>query len=533
MNTLYLIGGPDTQELSADIVGSKAANLSRMAKMGLPVPPAFVLPTGLCSGVNHNRHAAEKALDHSLEKGIAFLEECANRRFGDRRRPLLVSARSGAARSMPGMLDSVLNVGCTGDALLGLVRTTGNPRFAWDCRRRFLQGYCETVLGLDPALFVAALAALVNAEQVACDRDLDGEALERFAAECTKLAVQSGAEIPDDALQQLYAAARAVYRSWESEKAKVYRRLQHLEHLEGTAVTVQTMVYGNSGRLSGAGVAFSRDPSAGGNVPVIDLLFDAQGEDVVSGRQNPVTGEDLKRRLPEVWAELTAALSQLEDAFCDVQDVEFTIENKRLWILQTRAAKRTPRAALHIAVDYVREGLITAPEALERLHDLDEERLAITRFSSTIEAAALGVPAAPGVAVGRVAFDSATAERISATGEPVILVRSDTSTADIAGFACAAGILTAAGGRTAHAALVARQMGKPCVVGCTTLTVSKNTRTATIGAATLAEGDWLSLDGDAGRVALGRLDIVTEKPDDDLAELRRWQTMLAQLPEAV
>jgi pyruvate,orthophosphate dikinase len=523
METLYRIGGPRSQALEPAIAGNKAANLSRMAAMGLPVPPAFVVPNSLCAGVNRSEPNALEALDRALEDGMRFLEEQTGRRFGDRRRPLLVSVRSGAPYSMPGMLETVLDVGCTGEAVHGLVRMSGNPRFAWDCRRRFLQGYCETVLALDPRPLEAKLAGLMAEEAVASDSELDGDALQRFATECLGYATQSGADVPDDGFAQLRAAARAVFRSWDCDKAQAYRRLTHLADSDGTAVTVQAMVFGNMGRRSGAGVAFSRDPSTGEKTPVVDLLFEAQGEDVVSGQRTPVAGGALAARLPDVSAELLAALAKLEGAFRDVQDVEFTIENGRLWMLQTRAAKRTPRAALRIAVDDVRAGIVTPAEALARLDGLDEDRLAVTRFESADGSIGEGVPAAPGVAVGRTAFDSLSAEQFAAKGDPVILARPDTAAADVAGFAAAAGILTTAGGRTAHAALVARQMGKPCVVACQALAIDEAKRQARIGAVAIAEGDWLSIDGDAGAVFAGRLPIVVTRPEDDLAEWRRWK----------
>jgi pyruvate,orthophosphate dikinase len=339
METLYLIGGLRTEELEPGIAGNKAANLARMAAIGLPVPPAFVVPNSLCAAINAGEQGALDALDRALGDGMRFLEEQTGRRFGDRRRPLLVSVRSGAPYSMPGMLETVLDVGCTSEGVHGLVRMSGNPRFAWDCRRRFLQGYSETVLGLDPRPLESKLAGLMAEEAVASDSELDGETLERFAAECLGYATQSGADLPDDAYAQLHAAARAVYRSWESDKAKAYRRLTHLVDGDGTAVTVQAMVFGNMGRRSGAGVAFSRDPSTGERAPVVDLLFEAQGEDVVSGRRTPCTGDVLAARLPAVSAELLEALARLEAAFRDVQDVEFTIENGRLWPSERRGRR--------------------------------------------------------------------------------------------------------------------------------------------------------------------------------------------------
>jgi len=428
---------------------------------------------------------------------------------------------------MPGMLDTVLDVGCTPAAVRGLVRMTGNPRFAWDCRRRLLEGYAEIVLGLDPASFAARLAQAVAREGVANDRELDTDAIEHLAADYEALLDDHDDGLPDDPMEQVAGAARAVFRSWTSERARSYRRLQNLDHLHGTAVTVQAMVFGNRGLSSGAGVAFSRDPSTGAKQPIIDVMFDAQGEDVVSGRRTPETEDAIVRSSPAVATELGAILVRLEREFGDVQDIEFTIEDGKLWLLQTRAAKRTPRAALRIAIDLVDEGLITPQEGLRRLDGLHLDAIACGRLVEPGDPAARGVAASAGIAVGRAAFDSASAERLAAGRDPVILVRQDISTADIAGFAASAGIVTAIGGRTAHAALVARQMGKPCVVGCPGLSVDEAARRAQLADVTIAEGEWVSVDGDNGCVYLGHRDVVTERPDAELAEVARWRTAAA------
>src|SRR5579864_1327314 len=369
------IGSVSTEQNSADVIGAKAANLARMAALGLPVPPAFVLPVKLCAAIIDRDAHADRHLSYWLKEGIEFLEQATGKRFCDRRRPLLVSVRSGAARSMPGMLDTVLNVGCTSAAVQGLIRTTSRPRLAWDCRRRFLESYSETVLGLDPAPFAARLAELAKSEGVADDRELDSEALERLAADEQALIEDRADEWLENATVQLENAARAVYRSWMSERAQAYRRLEKLDHLRGTAVTVQAMVFGNGGLTSGAGVAFSRDPSTGQAAPMIDLVLDAQGEDVVSGRRTPDTEQTIARSLPSIAVELADVLKRLEKEFGDVQDVEFTIEDGKLWILQTRSAKRTPRAALRIAIDLVHEELITRHEALQRIAGIDPAAL--------------------------------------------------------------------------------------------------------------------------------------------------------------
>ncbi len=303
------IGGALTEQRSAEAIGAKAANLAHMAALGLPVPPAFVLPVKLCADICADNPHAEHHLRQGLKDGIEFLESATGQRFGDRRNPLLVSVRSGAARSMPGMLDTVLNVGCTSSAVRGLIRATGRPRLAWDCRRRFLESFTETVRGMDPAPFAAGLAELVAREAVASDRELDSEAIERLVDEELALIEGHDNDWLEDATAQLEAAARAVYQSWMSERARTYRKLQNLDHLRGTAVTVQAMVFGNGGLASGAGVAFSRDPSTGAPHPMIDLVLDAQGEDVVSGRRTPDTEETIARALPTLAAELGAVLN--------------------------------------------------------------------------------------------------------------------------------------------------------------------------------------------------------------------------------
>jgi pyruvate,orthophosphate dikinase len=521
------IGDGAQHKHSAETVGAKAANLAHMAALGLPVPPAFVLPIELCAAIVAGEAQARKHVGEGLREGIAFLEQATGRRFGDRRRPLLVSVRSGAARSMPGMLDTVLDVGCTTAAVHGLVRMSGNPRFAWDCRRRFLESYATVVLDLDKALLAGPLAQIAAGEGGVNETALDGEAMERVARAQQQTIEDEGEFVTEDAFAQLETAAHAVYRSWMSERARTYRRLERLDDLKGTAVTIQAMVFGNGAANSGAGVAFSRDPSTGGAQPVIEVLFGAQGEDVVSGNRMPNTDAAIARTLPAVAQQLHAALNLLEREFADVQDVEFTIENGKLCLLQTRAAKRTPLAALRFAVDFVREGSITPAQALHRLDGVDFDRLARQTLADVGEPVAQGTGASAGVAVGRAAFDSQSAQRMAEAGEPVILMRRDTSTADVAGFAVAAGIVTAIGGRTAHAALVARQMDRPCVVGCDTLDIDLAARRARLAGQSIEEGDWLSIDGEAGAVYRGRGTIKVERLEAELAEIESWRRAVA------
>jgi pyruvate,orthophosphate dikinase len=521
------ISGPDGPPLTAETAGSKAAMLSRMAGLGLRVPPAFVLPTDLCQPLNDGEPDAQDALTQGLAQGVRRLEAASGLKFGDSRRPLLVSVRSGAARSMPGMLSTVLNVGLNFETVRGLIRQTGDPRMAWDSYRRFVQGYAEVVGGAPAAPFEAALADRLKAEQAKGEDELDPEALERLAHAFLSIAAAGpGDAAPADPMDQLVAAARAVYRSWTSDKAVAYRRLNRLDALKGTAVTVQAMVFGNSGGQSGAGVAFTRSPATGERPLYVDFLSDAQGEDVVSGRRTPSDAASIARRLPDVARELEAGAERLERALGDVQDIEFTVEAGRLFFLQTRSAKRTPRAALRSAVDMVREGLITPAQGLARLAEVDLERAGVVRFVGEAEAAARAIPASSGVACGQVVFDAEAACRQAARGTPTILVRRDISTDDVAGLAAAEGVLTAVGGRTAHAAVVARQLGKACLVGCRDLALEAD-GAARLGETQLKEGDWLSLDGETGEVFLGRREITVQRPEAELAEIERWRAEAA------
>ncbi|MBN8872184.1 MAG: pyruvate, phosphate dikinase [Rhodospirillales bacterium] len=512
-------GGPEQ-------VGNKAWNLMRMAEAGLPVPPAFVLSTAWC----RTRPLDSSALAAALADGIRQLEAATGLGFGAARRPLLVSVRSGAAISMPGMLETVLDVGLNPESVVGLIRATGNPRLAWDCHRRLVQGFAEVVTGLDPAPFEAALAEAVAAAGVDTDRALDHRALRALTDRMLDLFAE-GADrpFPTDPMQQLAEAAAAVFASWDAPKAVAYRRLNGLSDLGGTAVTVQTMVFGNAGGGSGAGVGFTRDPATGDRRLYFDFCFNGQGEDVVAGRRTLTDDDRLRRVLPVAHAELVAAQTRLEALFRDAQDFEFTIQDGRLFLLQTRRAQRTPLAALRIAVDMVQEGLIQPGEALERLAGLDLQALVRTRFAAPLPPAlASGVIAAPGVAVGPIALDAVAAEAMAEAGTPPILVRPETATSDIAGMVRAAGILTAAGSRTAHAAVVARQLGKPCLVGCAALVIDPATRTCRIGERVLAEGEMLSLDGNAGAIYAGALQVVRDVPERELAVVAGWRAQAAE-----
>ncbi|NKC33620.1 PEP/pyruvate-binding domain-containing protein [Falsiroseomonas selenitidurans] len=503
-------------------VGNKAWNLMRMAQAGLPVPPAFVLPTDWSA-----RHAPADAvaLNAALEGGIAALEAASGLGFGATWRPLLVSVRSGAAVSMPGMMETVLDVGLNAATVEGLIALTGNPRLAWDSYRRLVQGFSEVVAGQPTAPFDALVAAALVAAEVEQEAELDFRSLRgltRAMLVCYRDLV--GSAFPDDPRKQLRAATDAVFRSWNAPKAKSYRRLNGLDGAAGTAVTVQTMVYGNAGGTSGAGVGFTRNPATGERQFYFDFRFDAQGEDVVAGRQAMRDNDRLRQDLPDIWQRLDAMCRELEALFRDAQDFEFTVQDGALFLLQARRAKRTDWAALAIAVDLVEEGLLTPAEGLHLLDGIELEGVARTSFAPPVPATlAVAQVASLGVASGIIALDSNAVKRLTAAGESAIFVRHDTVTSDIEGMAMAAGILTATGGRTSHAAVVARQLGKVCLVGCPTLVIDLALRTCRIGQTTLREGEAISLDGNSGAVFPGTLAALAERPEHMLATIAGWR----------
>jgi pyruvate,orthophosphate dikinase len=524
--SFILPGAPLPAGGAAD-VGNKAWNLMRMAEAGLPVPPGFVLPTSWCRARrgHDGDDCDDDALQRALSVGIARLEASTGVGFGSPRHPLLVSVRSGAAVSMPGMLETVLDVGLNHRTVDGLIRLTGNPRLAWDSYRRLVQGFAEVVAGLDPEPFEAALRQAVRLAEVDTERELDHLALRALTAEMLALFEQgAGRPFPADPMTQLTQAAAAVFASWDAPKATAYRQLNLLDDNAGTAVTVQTMVFGNAGGGSGAGVGFTRDPATGERVLYFDFCFNGQGEDVVAGRRTLTDSDRMRRTLPAAYAALEAARARLEVLFCDAQDFEFTVQDGRLFLLQTRRAQRTPLAALRIAVDMVEEGLIKPDQAMARLRTVDLDAATRTRFALPLpDVLAEAVVAGPGVAVGPIALDAVAAERMAEAGTPPILVRPETATSDILGMVRAAGILTAAGSRTSHAAVVARQLGKTCLVGCTGLTINLEHRTCRIGERALREGEPISLDGNTGMIYPGALAVLTERPERELAAVAAWK----------
>lgn len=517
---IYEIATGPLPATSAEEVGNKAWNLMRMAAAGLNVPAGFVLPASWCKGLPESAGA----LSGTLSEGIASLEKRTGLSFGSPRRPLLVSVRSGSAVSMPGMMETVLDVGLNADSVDGLIRWTGNPRLAWDCYRRLIQGFAEVVQGLPAGPFDELIAQAVSEAQVESDRDLDYRSLRRLTRDMIALFQQlAGEPFPDDPREQLQRAVAAVFRSWNAPKAVAYRRINQISDDIGTAVTVQTMVFGNAGGASGSGVGFTRDPATGEPDLYLDFRFNGQGEDVVAGRHRTNDQNRLRRTLPNVWREIESTCQTLEGLFRDAQDFEFTLQDGALYLLQSRDAKRTDWAALRIAVNLVEEGLIDPPEAHRRLSRIDLQQVSRTRFEThSAEPLARAQAASIGVVSGAIAFDSKTAERAAKEGTPVILVRRETVTSDIDGIANSSGILTANGSRTSHAAVVARQLGKVCLVGCASLEVDVERRCCKLGAQALNEGEVLSLDGNQGFVYLGKIKVVTERPERELKVVSGW-----------
>jgi len=540
---VYLFGKGITEGSAKmrDLLGGKGANLAEMTLLGVPVPPGFTISTEACRYYYQTGGQYPPELKEQVEEGIRKIEELTGKKFGDPSNPLLFSVRSGAPISMPGMMDTVLNLGLNDETVEGLASQTNDPRFAYDCYRRFIAMYGDVVLGLKPQEkeerdpFEVILEQLKEEKKVKYDSELDVEALKELVVLYKKeINRRLGIEFPQDPYEQLWGAIAAVFRSWDNPRAIAYRRLNNIPDDLGTAVNVQSMVFGNMGWDSGTGVVFTRNPATGENYIYGEYLLNAQGEDVVAGirtpqpinkRQKSSPDEiSLEEAMPDVYQELERYCKLLERHFRDMQDVEFTIERRKLYILQTRSGKRTGFAALRIAVDMVEEGLIDEDEALLRvdpeqlnqllrpIFDLEEKKKA-EREGRIV---ARGLPAGPGAASGRVVFFPSDAEEWAARGEEVLLVRIETSPEDIRGMSVAQGILTARGGMTSHAALVARQMGKVCVVGCEALKIDYVRRQIEVNGKIIKEGDYLSIDGSTGEVIIGRL---KTQPSDVLRAL--------------
>jgi pyruvate,orthophosphate dikinase len=519
-----------------ELLGGKGANLAEMTRLGVPVPPGFTISTEVCATFNALGGRLPEPVKRDVLAALARVERCADKRFGDPRNPLIVSVRSGARASMPGMMDTILNLGLNDATAKGLAAAAGE-RFAWDSYRRFIQMYGDVVLSVPHERFEGQLEAAREARGVHQDTQLDANDLARLVSEFLEIVKEStGHAFPQDPYDQLWGAVGAVFRSWQNERARRYRQIHGIPESWGTAVNVQAMVFGNMGDDCATGVAFTRNPSTGDRVFYGEYLKNAQGEDVVAGIRTPQpinkasrTDESshlptLEAEMPRAYKELVRVHQRLEKHYRDMQDIEFTIERGKLWMLQTRGGKRTTRAALRIAVDMAKEGLISkevavsrvAPESLEQLlhPTLDPE--------APRELLAKGLPASPGAAVGRIVLSADEAEARSKAGEKVILVRIETSPDDIHGMHAAEGILTARGGMTSHAAVVARGMGKCCVAGCGALRIDSATGEVRVAGQVLKAGDWLTLDGSTGEVLRGRVPTVTPELGGAFADLMRW-----------
>ncbi len=513
-----------------DLLGGKGAGLAEMTNAGLPVPPGFTITTQACNDYFAAGKSLPEGLWQDVLEAVREVEGLTGKGFGDPANPLLVSVRSGAKFSMPGMMDTVLNLGLTEETLSGLIALTGNERFSWDAYRRFISMFGRIVMDVDAARFDEPLEArkATHGER-AKDTDLSVDDLKALVAEFKAVVrADAGREFPDDPYEQLDLAIKAVFASWFGKRANDYRNSQKISHDLGTAVNVVTMVFGNMGNDSGTGVAFTRDPNTGEKVLYGEYLVNAQGEDVVAGIRTPAKISHLADEMPAAYAEFQAIAQRLERHYRDVQDLEFTIERGKLWMLQTRSAKRTAAAAVKIAVDMVDEGLISEAEAVARIEPAQVDQLLRDQYDRTALASAprvaRGLNASPGAAVGRAVFSADTAVEWVGRGERVVLVRVETSPDDFHGMAVAQGILTARGGATSHAAVVARQIGKPCVAGCAELLVDYGTKTASssVTGARFGEGDWVSLDGSTGEVYLGAIPTVSARYE----EQKELQTVL-------
>jgi len=513
------------------LLGGKGANLAEMTGLGIPVPPGFIVTTTAC--VHYSKTGSyPEGLEDEIYAHLKALEKQTGKVLGDPARPLLLSIRSGAVFSMPGMMDTVLNLGLNDATVEGLAESTGNLRFAYDSYRRFISMFGDVVMGVDPQAFEDALTGKKSEVGAALDTDLSAEDLRdltvRFKA---ILGQEAGEQFPADPLKQLHMAVKAVFDSWDNHRAKVYRRTQGIPDDLGTAVNVQTMVFGNKGETSGTGVAFTRDPSTGENFFYGEFLMNAQGEDVVAGVRHPRPLEELRAVQPESLEQLYAIRATLEAHYRDMQDVEFTIEDKKLYMLQTRNGKRTAPAALRIAAEMVAEGLITKEEALMRVDPAQLDQLLHPRLDpkATYQVLATGLGASPGAAVGRAVFTADEAEERGSAGEAVILVRWETNPDDIHGLIQAQGVITSHGGMTSHAAVVARGMGKPCIAGAQDLKIDTEARRFAVGDVVVKDGDWISMDGASGRVILGQAVLAPAAIDENVNTILAWADEVRRL----
>jgi len=515
-----------------DLLGSKGANLAEMVNIGIPVPPGFTISTEACTYYYANDGGYPDGLTGEIDENLARIEESIEKRFGDAKNPLLLSVRSGAAVSMPGMMDTVLNIGLNDKSVEGIAKISGTERFAYDSYRRFVQMFGNVVLGMEHSDFEQILEEKKRSRGVTMDTELDSKDLKDLVSKYKELVEkETGEAFPDDPREQLRMTIDAVFGSWNTDRAKTYRALNNIPHDLGTGVNVQVMVFGNMGADSGTGVCFTRDPATGENIFYGEYLMNAQGEDVVAGLRTPETLEHLKDEMPGVYGELSAIREKLERHYRDVQDMEFTIESGTLYMLQTRTGKRTAQAAVKTAVDMVAEGLIDKETAILRIEpdQLDQLLHPMIDPKATVDVLAKGLAASPGAAVGKVVFSSHRALELAEKGEKVILVRRETSPDDVGGMAASRGILTARGGMTSHAAIVGRGMGKCCVVGCNEIDVDENAFRFTVGDIVVKEGDFITLDGTKGEVILGITDLVEPEMTGDFETLMDWASHAKRL----
>jgi len=512
-------------------LGGKGANLAEMANLGIPVPPGFTISADVCEYYyDHDREYPE-GLREEVEENLKKLESVTGREFGDPEKPLLVSVRSGAAVSMPGMMDTVLNVGTNHDTIQGLIEESGSPRFGWDSYRRLIQMFGEVVEGIEAAKFESVMEKKKKEKGVEDDVDLSAEDLKEIADRFEEIyEKEMGSEFPQDPREQLWKAINAVFGSWNTPRAKKYREINEITGLLGTAVNVQTMAFGNMGENSGSGVVFTRNPATGENKIYGEYLRNAQGEDVVAGIRTPKSIEELRTDMPEIHEELEKVLKKLERHYANVQDVEFTIQNGDLYILQTRTGKRTAKAEVKIAADMVEEGLISREEAILRVSTDQLDKLLHPRFSSEEkEIIATALNASPGAARGIVVFDADEAEELSEEGKEVILVRKETSPKDVHGLKASQGVLTSRGGMTSHAAIVARDLGKPAVVGAESLDIDYDEEKFTANGNVVKKGDWISIDGSNGEIMLGKVPTIEPELGESAKKILRWADDIREL----
>ncbi|WP_420319021.1 pyruvate, phosphate dikinase [Ekhidna sp.] len=521
-------GHADGDKSMKELLGGKGANLAEMSNIGLPIPPGFTISTEVCKYYNENENRWPKGVEEELRKSIFFLEDLMDLNFGDPQKPLLVSVRSGAAISMPGMMDTVLDLGLNDQSVKGLAEMTENPRFAFDCYRRFIDMFGDVVMGVSHDLFEQVLQQLKDQRGIKEDTDFTVEDLyeliDRYKAVYRK---ETGFMFPQDPWEQLHFAINAVFGSWSSKRARTYRKINRITGLLGTAVNVQAMVYGNMGTDCATGVCFTRNPSTGEKELFGEFLINAQGEDVVAGIRTPRNIEELKDLMPLSYDELLRLTNQLERHYQDVQDIEFTIQQGKLYILQTRSGKRTGAAAVKVAVDLVSEGLISHKEAVKKLVEPTHiDQLLHPQLSQSeidkVDLIGHGLPASPGAAVGQVVFNSEDAELAHLEGKPVILVRIETSPEDVGGMAAAEGIITSRGGMTSHAAVVARGWGKPCVAGCEDIVINYSSQSFTSGDLVVKKGDWISMDGAKGLIINGKKSVVNPVMDRNYYSFMDW-----------